>query len=324
MAAIPSARRWTTLDGDTVTAPTDRAALGRAVVRALAYGDVFDYPLTAAEVHRYLVGVAASPAAVQALLSDPAARPAPITFHDGYYLLRGREATVATRRQRAARAARLWPRAVRYGRAIARLPFVRMVAVTGELAIDSVDQGGDLDYLIVTAPGRLWLCRALVIGIVRLARACGDVVCPNYLLSERALALTDRNLYTAHELTQMVPLSGLAVYERMRRLNGWTARFLPNAAGPPSLMTPDLADDGGLRALTELPLRTPVGERLERWERERKIRRLSQASGPGAEAEFTADWCKGHIDGHGRRTLAAYAARLRALGVFDPDGGWMS
>lgn len=302
----------------------DPDALARAVVRAVAYGDVFDYPLTAAEVHRYLVGVAAPPAAVHALLSDPATRPAAITTHGGYYMLRGREAIVETRRRRAALAARFWPRAVRYGRAIARLPFVRMVGITGELAMDSVDDGADIDYLIVTEPGRLWLCRALIIGLVRLAHHSGDIVCPNYLLSERALVLTERNLYTAHEMAQMVPLSGMPVYTRLRQLNDWTAHFLPNAAGPPCLVTTEVPDRPAVRAAAEAALRSPAGERLERWERERKIRRLSQARGPDGEAAFSADWCKGHFDGHGHRTLAAYADRLRALDLLDADEGWVS
>lgn len=322
MAAIPKTAYAAPQPADAPASTVDRDALARATVRAVAYGDVFDYPLTAAEVHRYLVGVAATPAEVNALLRDPANRPAAIATYDGYFMLRGREGIVATRRRRAALAARVWPRAVRYGRAIARLPFVRMVGITGELAMDSVDDGADIDYLIVTEPGRLWLCRALIIGIVRLARHGGDIICPNYLLSERALVLQERNLYTAHEMTQMVPLSGLEIYARLRRLNDWTARFLPNAEGPPSLVTTDVPVHPVARALAEAPLRSPAGERLERWERERKIRRLSQVHGPGGEAAFSADWCKGHFDGHGHRTLAAYAERLRALDLLDADEGW--
>ena len=36
------------------------------------------------------------------------------------------------------------------------------------------------------------------------------------------------------------------------------------------------------------------------------------------EAAFTADRCKGHLDGHRMRIRAAYEARLGALGL-EPD-----
>jgi hypothetical protein len=197
-----------------------------------------------------------------------------------------------------------------------------MVAVTGALAMDNCEPGDDIDYLVVTETGRLWLCRALVVAVVRLARLRGVALCPNYFLTDRSLALTDCNLFTAHELAQMVPIAGLAVYQEMRGLNPWLLSFLPNAGGPPRL-------DGGLtprgrgvtRALERL-LRTPPGDWLERWEMTRKIRRLSRQAGGQVEgeAQFTVDWCKGHFDAHGERTLTGFAQRLRRLGP-QPAGG---
>jgi hypothetical protein len=38
-------------------------------------------------------------------------------------------------------ASRMWPQAARYAQAIARLPFVRLVALTGALTMDNVDPG---------------------------------------------------------------------------------------------------------------------------------------------------------------------------------------
>lgn len=294
-------------------ASSGRVELERAIVRAVAYSDVFDHPLTAAEIHRYLVGMPASADEVLGILRNGSLVGHVLACSDGYFMLAGREAIVDTRRRRAALATRLWPRALRYGRAIAGLPFVRMVAITGQLAVDSVDRNADIDYLIVTEPGRLWFTRALIIGIVRLARCQGDVVCPNYLLSERALELRERNLYTAHELAQMVPLAGLATYDRMRRLNGWTQEYLPNALGPAWLASADLVTARAPRRVAEVTLRSPAVDRLERWEMERKIRRFSRNRQDNVEVDFSADWCKGHFDGHGQRTLAAYADRLRTL-----------
>ena len=284
-----------------------RAALERGIVQAVAYADVFDYPLTADEIHRYLVGVPASRGAVRAVLGD--GKPDVIARSGRYYTLVGRESSIATRRRRAAVAADYWQRAVRYGRIIGGLPFVRMVAVTGALAMDNMADG-DIDYLVVTEPGRLWLCRALIVGMVRLAGLKGTELCPNYFLSERALALDEQNLFTAHEIAQMVPLTGVETYHRLRGLNRWTRTYLPNAEGAPHRIA---AVDPPRRRILESALRSRVCSPLERWEMRRKIRKLDQRRNGHAEAAFGPDWCKGHFGDHGQVTLARYAERLRAL-----------
>lgn len=290
-----------------------RDAMQQAMVQAVAYADVFDYPLTVAEVHRYMVGVATDARAVERALGDVRRLPAPLERAGTYVVLEGRAALVEMRRERAALAAAMWPRARRYGRMIAQLPFVRMVAVTGALAVDNVQRGADIDYLVVTEPGRLWLCRALIIALVRAAALADDVVCPNYLLSTRALELHERSLYTAHELVQMVPLAGMLVYNAMRRLNDWSGQFLPNAAGPQH-DAPE-APARPLRRAAEALLRSRAGALVERREMARKVRKFTAQHGAGAEAAFCADWCKGHFGGHGQRTLDAFTERLRSLGV---------
>jgi hypothetical protein len=290
-------------------------ALEWAIVQAVAYADVFDYPLTPQEVQRYLVGVTASQAQVEAALAPGSFLGGVLGRRAGYVCLPGREASVEMRQRRAETAARCWPVAVRYGRLLARLPFVRMVAVTGALAVDNVEPGCDIDYLIVTEPGRLWLCRGLVIGLVRLAARRGHEICPNYFLSERALSLAEQTLYTAHELLQMVPLAGLPVYRQLRRLNQWADGFLPNAAEP---RLPAALGRQQLRAgsrWAEPLLRTPPGGWVERWEMRRKIRKLGRQGRGNLEASFSPEWCKGHFQGYGQRTLAAFEARLGALGL---------
>src|SRR5438874_7193541 len=84
-------------------AEPDRADLERAIVQALAYADVFDYALTADEIHRYLIGVPARRGIVRAVLAN--SRPAAIARSGRYFTLVGHESSVDTRRARAASAA---------------------------------------------------------------------------------------------------------------------------------------------------------------------------------------------------------------------------
>ena len=94
-----------------------------------------------------------------------------------------------------------------------RLPWVRLVAVTW-----LAGGGGGRPTtptstcFVVTVDGRLWLARGLTIGVVKLAARApssrGVRLCPNYLVTASTLDLPERDLYTAHELAQLVPLFG--------------------------------------------------------------------------------------------------------------------
>lgn len=288
--------------------------LEKAIWQTIAYVDGFDYPLTAVEIQRYLEGMPAPLCEVEAALANGRLLPDYLSQSGPFYMLAGREETVAIRQRRAQLARRLWPDALRYGRILGQLPFVRMVAVTGSLAMDNVNEKADIDYLVVTRNGRLWLSRALLIIVVRLAARRGLTVCPNYILSESSLRFSDQNLYTAHEVAQMIPLSGTAVYQQLRQTNEWTHTYLPNAVGaPPREMI--VADGRYLRRhLLELPLRTPLGSWLEQWEMKRKIQKFSTHQQANTETNFTADCCKGHFDAHKTWALSNYHKRRLEVG----------
>jgi hypothetical protein len=189
------------------------------------------------------------------------------------------------------------------------MPFVRMVAVTGALSMNNVGKVPDIDLLVVAQDGRVWTCRRALIGCVRLARLMGDDLCPNYIVSESSLQLDQRDLYTAHELAQMVPMSGLPVFRRMLEANDWAASYLPGAFGSLALNTPPQA----LRPLqrpTEAVLRRPLFNPWEAWELRRMRAKLRPAIGTAAEVICSPTQCKGHTGFHRQTVLERYAERL--------------
>jgi hypothetical protein len=286
------------------------AALRRAIARTVAYADVFDYPLDRGEIQRYLIGEAASPEEVDRMLEQDGSLPTHVERTGDKFHLRGRASTVETRRTREAASAELWRSARAYGAWVARLPLVRFVGVTGALAMSNAERRADIDLFVLTHPGRLWLCRLLVLAVVRIAALRGHTLCPNFLLSTAALSLRERNLFTAHEIAQMVPLRRTKWYARFIDANTWAFEFLPNAT---TIEEPTHAD-GVLTRLGTWLLSARLFAPLERWEMRRKIRRLTaRAAREGGSLSFSEVECRGHFAAHDVRVLAAYADRVAHL-----------
>jgi len=303
------------------SAPANAGTVEHAVLSTIAYADVFDYPLRPREVHRLLHGIHATRDATETALVGCSTPGGPLTHLNGYYMLRGRESLVDVRRERAARSARVWPAAIRFGRMIAAVPFVRMVAVTGSLVWDNVDEEGDIDYLIVTEAGHLWTSRWLVAALGRAGRLTGKVLCPNYMVSKRALLLGERNLYGAYELACMTPIVGRRMYERLRQANGWVEAFLPNATDtprPPAVAPREargLAQRviGRLTRFGERALRSSAGAALERYEMQYRIRKRRDEGPAEWESSYGLDWYKRHAGGHRERVLTAFNERLKRV-----------
>jgi len=232
---------------------------------------------------------------------------------NGYLALQGREALIARRLDRAATSDRLWRRMQRFVRVLRVLPFVRMIAVTGALAMKNSTAHDDIDVLLVTAPDRVWLTRALSIALVYAGKLCGDTLCPNYVISERALALHQHSLFVAHEFAQMVPVYGLPVYDRMCALNCWIQGVLPNASSPFWSQPEEAVGSIGrsLKRVLEKLLAGRLGTALENWEMRRKIRKFQPRLGqPDGDALLDRDHVKGHFEDYGGPVMRLYAERL--------------
>lgn len=303
------------------TAPPETSSLDRAILKTLAYSDIFDQPLRLEEMHRYLP--------VRASLDE---LPAALTLlngwtgtKDGFYFLAAREEIVEVRKEREARSRHLLPLALRYGRILGRLPFVRMTALTGSLAVLNVSRDADFDYMLVAAPGRLWTARAFALLLNRFTQILGYTLCPNLIVAETALEWKQHDLYSARELHQMIPITGMDVYQKLMQANQWTRNFLPNAN--PSLRDPlrgskqSPPSTGGLLrrsfrslfAMTEHVLNGGLGNRLEAWEMNRKIARFSKQEGFGEETVFTAEVCQGNFHHHREWTKRRYEEKVSSL-----------
>jgi hypothetical protein len=65
--------------------------------------------------------------------------------------------------------------------------------------------------------------------------------------------------------------------------------------------------------LAEWVLRGKLGDRLERWEMNRKIARFSKQEGFGEETVFNAEICQGNFDHHGKKTREVLGEKLNSI-----------
>ncbi len=299
-------------------APVER--LEAAILRTLLYADVFSFPMTADEIHHFLIHdtPVSREQVVCALQSSEQLADLLETAH-GYYVCAGRADMIAVRIAREQASERLMPQAIACGAWLARLPFVRMVALTGALAMRNASaEDDDLDYLLVTTPRRVWLARAFSILLVRLARRRGVEICPNYVLADTALAQDQHDLFIAHEVTQITPVAGQDLYERLRAANPWVSSYLPNSGTPfYEVDEPTLSPFWrALQRALEIALGGWFGDRLERWEQQRKLRRFAaDLQTPHSAARLDDEHVKGHFQDHGHRVLREYQQRLDAYGL---------
>ena len=204
--------------------------LSAAILRALLYADLFDFPMHAHEVHRQLPLVPARLADVQQRLRDDPWLVDKIERTGDLYHLQGRGALCDHRAAQEHGTDSLIAQHITVLRLLTSLPYVRMVAFSGGTSRKNSIQDNDLDLFIVAEKGRAWTVYALMIGLARVL-GCRDVLCANYLVDREHVSVPDGgDLFTGHELMALRPLVGEAWLQHMVDNNRWVVQLMPNAS----------------------------------------------------------------------------------------------
>jgi hypothetical protein len=203
-------------------------ALDRHVIKTLLYFDIFHYPLNREEVFRFLGMNSVSQHDVDRSLSGLAAQK--ILFETKqFYSLETGDKNAERRIKGNLLAEESMPLAFRKAKLIASFPFVRSVMASGSLSKNYMDEKSDLDFFIITAPGRLWIARTLLVLYKRIFLFNSHKhFCTNYFVDEHHLEIEEKNQFTATELTTVIPLFNGALYQKLIAANPWLRDFFPN------------------------------------------------------------------------------------------------
>lgn len=196
----------------------------------------------------------------------------------GYYFIARQEKTIDSRLRRYIVAAEKWQTFTPLARVLSVMPFVRMIGVTGSLALHNTTASSDFDVLIVAERGRIWTTRLLLLLVSQLLgrrrthwdRKAPDKVCLNHYLGSASLVIepANRNLYTAFLYSRMLPLYGRKFYRAFLEANReWLDQFVqvPEATLLPPVQAISLSRvEKFIKRLGEVMLAGWVGNVMER------------------------------------------------------------
>ncbi len=201
--------------------------IAEKILDTLAYFDVFSYPLTLDELLLY-TDVRSSERTSIDITVKKLAKYRLGGQHKEYVYLGSCPSIVKRRIDGNLKANLRFRQARFYSMIISYFPFVRGVFLSGSIAKGFMTDNDDIDYFIITSPGRLWIVRSLLTLFKKIFLLNSHRnFCINYFVDEKSLYIREQNRFTATELAFLVPMYDMGVYELMISENQWVRCFYP-------------------------------------------------------------------------------------------------
>lgn len=294
------------------------STLSEGIIKALLYYDLFDYPLTPDEIFKTLPSNHVTRHDVQREL-DVLVKQTLVYKLGNFFSVQSNPVLEIKRIQGNLLAGKHLQIATRKAQVISRFPFVRSVMVSGSLSKGYADEKSDIDFFVITQPGRLWIARSLLALYRRLAYFNSRrYFCINYFIDEEHLEIEEKNLFTATELTTLVPLYGLTEHQELMHSNEWVRNFLPNYQ--PRLADVETPSRPALKQLAERLINFCFPNKLDNLLMGLALRRWKKLYGQslGGE-EFKLAFksrrsvSKSHPLGYQNKIITRYEERVRSF-----------
>ena len=216
----------------------------QAILLTLLYSEIFNFPLTSDELWKFLIS---EKKIKKKIFSDSLKQLEPmVLYKNGYYYLQGKEELVEkTKKQQiyVPSKLKLAKKAAFY---LSHIPTVRFIGVSGGLAMKNVTREDDIDFFIIVQKNTIFVTRFWILCVLewlglrrkRNDKNPADKICVNLLIDERKLAWPEhkRDIYTAHEIAQLLPLFQRdETYQNFIKNNTWINTILINCQNEQSI-----------------------------------------------------------------------------------------
>ena len=209
----------------------------KAILKTLAFFDIFSRPLTLEELWHFLHQFKTSKYQVLIGLRKLAKKGKILEKNDYFSLNFNRQIFRGYIRRRKI-CQKNFQKARRYLGLLKILPFVKNISVINSLAFQSSDEKSDIDILLVTKKNRLWFTRALVVLVLEILGQNKNKwyragkFCLGFAFDEEVLNLKKfrlkNDIYFSYWLAMLAPVLDRGLYPRFIQKNAWIYDNLPN------------------------------------------------------------------------------------------------
>lgn len=237
--------------------------LSKKIIRTILYFDIFNHPIKKQEIVDFTSKVEHLSVVnneLKALIESGV-----IYEFNNYYSARPDFGNLINKRMEGERIAQ-----AQYGKALSRakligqFPYVRAAYISGSMSKGVMPEDGDVDYFIITEPGRLWLARTFLILFKKtFLFNSRKFFCLNYFIDSDNLEIEEKNIFTATEVVTLKPIYDSGVYERFRQANKWVNEYIPN--GKDQQIIYNKTTSRPIASFVEKLLNNQLGDKMDEW-----------------------------------------------------------
>jgi hypothetical protein len=283
-----------------------------SVLGTLLYFNIFDYPLTTVEIFER--SILKNEYEVKKALTELEKQNLVFCIHN-FYTLQNNSTLIEKRLAANILATKSLDKAKLVAKLILCIPYVRGIMLSGSISKNYMDENSDIDYFIVTAPNRLWVCRLFFVLVQKILFLNSyKYFCYNYMVAENYLNVSDKNYFTAIEAVTILPVYNLPLYKQFLEKNKWVETFFPNY--PISQNTLLTSKRRLIQTIFEKFFNNSFGEWLDVFlmkKIEAKWRKnYSKKMFEGTKNLYlTRHTAKAHVGGHHNRIMAIYESKKK-------------
>ena len=325
--------------------------LEKQILATVVYYDILDYPLTSFEVFLYLVKG-------QKNINDVETRHCLVSTEVinllnsseylkkyfgqkwGFYFLNveTRHCLVSTdivcqRLDRKKLADQKWKKIKKIFWIMQITPFMKMVLVSGSLAMGNSKDESDIDLIITSKKKRIWIVRTFVtlltfiLGVRRHNNITKNKICLNHYITNKSLKIPFESLYNAQSYLHLINIynseEDKKLFRKFQEENKWIGKYAGNY---------ELTELGGFRSIkrskilnsisqfSEFILAGKVGDYLENALskiQSNKIKKDPLYKKSGGRITINDNQLEFHPDSHEANIIPEFNRRMKELDIYE-------